>query len=42
MSSTVKGKEVFRQPTCAGKEAEEILVVLHYGTERRRTLVSAE
>jgi hypothetical protein len=41
MSSTVAGKEVFRQPTYAGKEAEEIQVVSHYGTVRRRALVSA-
>lgn len=40
MSSTVAGKEVFRQPTYAGKEAEEILVVLHYGKARGRALVS--
>jgi len=38
MSSTVAGKEVFRQPTYARKEAEEILVVLHYGTVRGRAL----
>ena len=40
MSSTIAGKEVFRQPTYARKEAEETLVVLHYGTVRGRALVS--
>ena len=39
MSSTVAGKEVFREPTYAGKEAKEIQVVLHYGTVRRHALV---
>jgi hypothetical protein len=39
MSSTVAGKEVFREPTYAGKEAEEIHVVLEYDTVRRRALV---